>query len=319
MHTDGVHVQITETGLDGTTRFIDETLPYIATSGPFRKTAAMPATTLSFRWSPGSFNMDYHPSPRRRLVLVTEGALEIGLRSGERRVFKPGDIYSLRDTWGEGHRSRALDGKPFRSALISLDNEIVLDRREHLERPEPDGIAFLHNQETSDGVSFFEHKTMPFLYGGQEGKETGRKPFRSALISLDHEIVLDRREHLERPEPDGIEFLHNQETSDGVSFFEHKTMPFLYGGQEGKETGQIALRSFQFAKAPADLDYQWHPAPQRQAVLVLTGGLAMEYGDGSNTVVQPGGFLIGEDTDGRGHITRAVNGAERFSIFAHLA
>ncbi len=255
MHTDGVHVQITETGLDGTTRFIDETLPYIATSGPFRKTAAMPATTLSFRWSPGSFNMDYHPSPRRRLVLVTEGALEIGLRSGERRVFKPGDIYCLRDTWGEGHRSRALDSKPFRSALISLD----------------------------------------------------------------HEIVLDRREHLERPEPDGIEFLHNQETSDGVSFFEHKTMPFLYGGQEGKETGQIALRSFQFAKAPADLDYQWHPAPQRQAVLVLTGGLAMEYGDGSNTVVQPGGFLIGEDTDGRGHITRAVNGAERFSIFAHLA
>lgn len=255
MHETGVHIQITATAADGTTRFVDETIPYIDGGAPFQMTAAMPATQLSFRWTPVTFDMDYHLSPRRRLVLVLEGGLEIILRNGESRLLRPGDIYSLRDTWGEGHRSRSADGRPFRSAFIALDDQIVLDRREPM--PSPD--------------------------------------------------------------VDGVDYIHNQETPEGVSFFERKRLPYLHGGQEGKETGQIALKSFQFVKAPANLDYDWHPAPQRQAVLVLTGGLAVGYGDGSGSTVQPGGFLIGEDVKGKGHKTRALEGRERFSIFAHLA
>lgn len=254
-YDDGVRLQVTVTEPDGTTRFEDEVLPYITEGGPFRMTAPMPATGISFRWTPGAFDFDFHPAPRRRLVLVTESALEITAGSGETRVFRPGDILSIRDTWGQGHRSRALDGRPFRSAFIALDNDVVLDRRE-------------------------------------------------ALAS---------------PDGDGVDYLHNQETDDGTSFFERKRLPYAFGGPEGQVTADLPLTSFQFVLAPGDLDYDWHPAPQRQVILVLTGGLTMEYGDGSRADLPPGGFLIGEDTDGRGHVTRAVDGNERFSVFAHLA
>lgn len=250
-----VRLQVTQTAPDGSTHFVDEYLPYAASEGPLRATAPLPATSLSFRWTPGSFDFDFHPAPRRRLVLVTEGALEITVGSGETRVFRAGDVLSIRDTWGQGHRSRAVDGQPFRSAFIGLDEERLLDRRE----PASTGDA------------------------------------------------------------GGVDYLHNQETADGRSYYERKRLAYVYGGLEGCETEELSLTAFQFVWAAGDLDYDWHPAPQRQAVLVLTGGLAMRYGDGSEASVPAGGFLIGEDTDGRGHITRALDGAERFSVFAHLA
>ena len=186
--------------------------------------------------------------------MVTDGALEITVSNGESRIFEPGDILSIRDTWGQGHRSRAVGGKPFRSAFIALDDDFVHERRK-----------------TTEPV-----------------------------------------------DSDGIDYIHNQETAQGMSYFERKRIPFVYGGVEGKETAEIELKSFQFVFAEPTLNYDWHQAPQRQVVLVLTGGLAVEYGDGSHSTVPPGNFLIGEDTDGEGHITGALDSNARFSVFGHL-
>lgn len=250
-----VRIQVTVTDPDGSTRFADEYIPSAQDNGPLFLTEPVSASSISFRWTPAGFDFDFHPAPRRRLVMVTEGALEITVGSGESRVFRPGDILSIRDTWGQGHRSRCVDNQPFRSAFIALDDERILDRREPMAAPDTEGVNYIHNQETPEGQSFFERKQLPYVYGGPEGKETE----------------------------------------------------------------EIALQSFQFALSSPTLDYDWHPAPQRQIVLVLTGGLAIEYGDGSHSEVPPGGFLIGEDTDGKGHITRALNDQPRLSVFAHLA
>lgn len=249
-----VHIQATVTDPDGTTRFTDETLPLDRSLGPLRLTAPIPAVAMSFRWTPGSFDFDFHTAPRKRLVLVTEGALEITVGSGERRLFRPGDILCTRDTWGQGHQSRAVDTQPFRSAFIALDDERQNDRRERMTPP----------------------------YAG------------------------------------AIDFVHNKAYDDGTSYYEARTLPYVFGGTEGKETGEFPLTAFQFVNAPGDLDFDWHPAPQKQIVLALTGGLVMEYGDGTQVTVEPGGFLIGEDTHGPGHITRALQGAQRLSVFAHL-
>ena len=254
MQEDRVHIQITKTGADGVTRFVDEYIPYAGTSGPLRVTEPVPATAMSFRWTPGDFDMDFHPAARRRLVMVIEGGLEITVGNGESRIFRPGDILSIRDIAGQGHRSRAIDGKPFRSAFVALDDV---------------------------------HST-------------------------------DRREPMSAADAGGIDYIHNQETAQGSSYFEKKHMPYVYGGAEGMETREIELKAFQFVFAAPTLDYDWHQAPQRQVVLVLTGGLAVEYGDGSHSTVPPGHFLVGEDTDGKGHITRALNGQPRFSVFGHL-
>lgn len=253
--SDGVQIQVTETGPDGRTRFIDEAVSFVGQEGPLKVTSPLPATSISFRSTPGDFHFDFHQASRRQLMLVTSGGLEVTVGSGEMRVFRPGDILSLRDTWGQGHVSRALDAEPFTAASVNLDDEVLIDRNEAMQQPDGSGVDYLHNQETDEGASFFQRKRLPFVV---------RRP-------------------------------------------------------EGRATDDIPIKAVQFAWAAGDLAYDWHPAPQRQIVLVLTGGLAMDYGDGSSAVVPPGGFLVGEDTEGRGHITRALDSAPRLSLFAHLA
>jgi len=48
----------------------------------------------------------------------------------------------------------------------------------------------------------------------------------------------------------------------------------------------------------------WHPAPRRQLVCVLSGELEIEASDGQTRKLRAGGTMLVEDTSGRGHITR---------------
>jgi hypothetical protein len=50
----------------------------------------------------------------------------------------------------------------------------------------------------------------------------------------------------------------------------------------------------------------WHPAPRRQFVIILSGQLEIGLGDGSTRVFGPGDTRLVEDTSGQGHTTRVV-------------
>jgi hypothetical protein len=52
----------------------------------------------------------------------------------------------------------------------------------------------------------------------------------------------------------------------------------------------------------------WHPAPQRQFVIILSGGLEIGFEDGSKKVFNAGDARLVEDTTGKGHTTIAVGG-----------
>ncbi len=58
-----------------------------------------------------------HAAPRRQLMMVMGGAIEVTVSDGERRVFKAGDIALLEDTSGEGHASKNVGSE---SALLSV-------------------------------------------------------------------------------------------------------------------------------------------------------------------------------------------------------
>ncbi len=57
----------------------------------------------------------------------------------------------------------------------------------------------------------------------------------------------------------------------------------------------------------------WHRAPRRQYVIVLSGEMEIEIGDGSKRRLTPGDVLLAEDTTGQGHITRGF-GDRRIAI-----
>jgi quercetin dioxygenase-like cupin family protein len=258
IHADAVYMTALIADPDGETRFVDETIPYADNSGPLQVTTTASAVSVSFRWVSGAFDFNFHPAPRRRLVVVMEGRLEVTAGNGEARTFGLGDLLEVRDTTGRGHRSRSVDNAPLRSAFIALDDVLVHDRLTPLTAPPADA-----------GLS--------------------------------------------------IDYTHNREDAAGRSFTTPAHFPFLYGGPSGVVTPEIPLSGLRYSRAGAGLDYAWHPAPRRQLVLVLSGGIAMEYGSGQQKTVSAGEFLVGEDTDGRGHISRAEDSKARFSIFAHLA
>jgi hypothetical protein len=52
----------------------------------------------------------------------------------------------------------------------------------------------------------------------------------------------------------------------------------------------------------------WHPAPQRQFVIILSGQLEIGFEDGSKKVFGAGDARLVEDTTGKGHTTIAVGG-----------
>ena len=79
------------------------------------------ASGIIFRETDGSYDLDFHNAPRRQYVINLEGEVEIEVGDGSRRVFGSGAIFLAEDTTGQGHKSRAVGGKPRKSLFITLD------------------------------------------------------------------------------------------------------------------------------------------------------------------------------------------------------
>ena len=73
-----------------------------------------------------------------------------------------------------------------------------------------------------------------------------------------------------------------------------------------------------FRETGGDYDLDFHNAPRRQYVVNLSGSVEIEIGSGEKRVLGPGSVLLAEDTTGQGHISRAVAGQPRVSLFIPL-
>ncbi len=62
-----------------------------------------------------------------------------------------------------------------------------------------------------------------------------------------------------------------------------------------------------FRTDPVGKFQDWHPAPRRQFVLILSGQLEIGFSDGTTRVFSAGDARLVEDTTGKGHTT-AVHG-----------
>ena len=75
-------------------------------------------------------------------------------------------------------------------------------------------------------------------------------------------------------------------------------------------TAGLATTKISFSEWPVGRDLDWHPAPRRQFVIILSGRLEIGLGDGTSQVFGPGDARLVEDTTGKGHTTKVV-GNER--------
>jgi len=69
----------------------------------------------------------------------------------------------------------------------------------------------------------------------------------------------------------------------------------------------LATTQISFRESPVGNFQDWHPAPRRQFVIILSGQLEIGLGDGLKHIFGPGDARLVEDTTGQGHTT-AVHG-----------
>jgi uncharacterized cupin superfamily protein len=73
-----------------------------------------------------------------------------------------------------------------------------------------------------------------------------------------------------------------------------------------------------FRETSGDYDLSWHPAPRRQYIINLDGGVQITASDGEARVIAAGEVVLVEDTTGKGHLSKSVGGQMRRSIFVPI-
>ena len=63
---------------------------------------------MFFRETSEGHVQDFHNAPRRQLIFLTSGILELETSEGERYICRPGDLIFAEDTTGKGHITRSL-------------------------------------------------------------------------------------------------------------------------------------------------------------------------------------------------------------------
>src|SRR6185295_10139652 len=92
--------------------------------------------------------------------------------------------------------------------------------------------------------------------------------------------------------------------NDGQTHFEDLHIP-------AEEIQNVAIQAgsdMVFRRFPADYFSDWHTAPRRQYIFMLSGQMEIGIGDGTTRRFGPGDVVLADDRTGRGHTTRSVGG-----------
>jgi len=106
---------------------------------------------------------------------------------------------------------------------------------------------------------------------------------------------------------------------DGESHFDEIDVPLRDFGAIGSMSELVRGSGVVFRETGGHYDLDFHNAPRRQLVVMLSGGgVELETSDGSTRRLFAGDVLLAEDTTGRGHISRAIDDEPRVSLFLPL-
>jgi len=112
-------------------------------------------------------------------------------------------------------------------------------------------------------------------------------------------------------------------TADGGSHFEEIEIP-LDDERQGAD-GYILMSSEKFSGQditfvclPAGLEQDWHPAPTRQLVQLISGSIEVTTTDNEVRQWGAGDVVIAADVTGRGHKTRVI-GDSALVMFVPIA
>ncbi len=113
---------------EGETHFSDDQLTftlenYAPPAPPISVSKQLASESMVFISSAPGWVGDWHPVPRRQLMLVLSGELEVEVSDGEKRRFLPGSVAFVEDTTGRGHASRVVSSERVYMMAIPLKDK----------------------------------------------------------------------------------------------------------------------------------------------------------------------------------------------------
>jgi hypothetical protein len=103
--------------------------------------------------------------------------------------------------------------------------------------------------------------------------------------------------------------------ASGESHFRNIEVAWVETTPSGSLSKRFPATALIFRKVPPDYDLDWHPAPRRQYIINLDAGVRITASDGESRVIGAGEVLLVEDTAGKGHLSKAVDGKLRHCVF----
>jgi hypothetical protein len=70
---------------------------------------------------PAGWDSEYHPTPRRQLLVMCSGELEGGTSDGTVVLLKAGDTVLMEDTTGKGHSAKVAGDEEVLALMIHLE------------------------------------------------------------------------------------------------------------------------------------------------------------------------------------------------------
>lgn len=113
--------------------------------------------------------------------------------------------------------------------------------------------------------------------------------------------------------------IHNLFTDeDGESHFRDIEIEWTHELPGGRMSDRLPATGIIFRQAPPDYDLDWHPAPRRQYIINLDAGAEITASDSETGIIGAGEILLVEDTTGKGHLSKAIDGKVRHCVFVPI-
>jgi hypothetical protein len=84
-----------------------------------------PSPSVQVAELPAGLDQSWHPAPRRQIVVVLDGMLEVTTTDGQARRFGAGQVFLADDMGGRGHLTRTVEG-PVQVLFAPMPAEVDL-------------------------------------------------------------------------------------------------------------------------------------------------------------------------------------------------
>jgi uncharacterized cupin superfamily protein len=103
--------------------------------------------------------------------------------------------------------------------------------------------------------------------------------------------------------------------ASGESHWRDVEVEWVEERNSSKLSARLPANGIIFRETSGDYDLSWHPAPRRQYIINLDGGVQITASDGEARTIGAGEVVLVEDITGKGHLSKSVGGKMRHSIF----